>query len=151
LGDRLAALRAAAAAIADQPEIRLVGRSSVYETAPAGGPPQPDYLNAAVLVQAKLAPRALLERAHRVERRLGRHRPDAVRWGPRTIDVDLLWTPQGQVQEPGLAIPHPRLAERPFALVPLLELVADAADPATGRRYAELPAASVPIRRVAWL
>ncbi len=126
LGDRLAWLRAAAARL-EAPDVRVIARSHVVETPPAGGPPQGPYLNAAVLVETALDPAALLARALDAERALGRVRPDAVRWGPRTIDIDVLWWSAGSHRrEP--EIPHPRLRERPFALQPLLALVPDAAD-----------------------
>src|SRR5262245_39837193 len=97
-------------------------RSSLYESPPAGGPPQGDYLNMAVAVETRLAPREVLERALAIERALGRVRPDPVRWGPRTIDIDVLWIDGETIDEPGLTVPHPRLAERAFALRPLLDV-----------------------------
>ena len=141
LGDRLDHLRRAAEALGALPSVRPVGRSKVIETPPAGGPPQPDYLNAAVAIRTALAPRDLLDHALAIERRLGRTRPDPVRWGPRTVDIDLLWAEGEPVDVPGLQVPHPRLSERPFALVPLLQLVPDARDPASGKPYRDLPAA----------
>jgi 2-amino-4-hydroxy-6-hydroxymethyldihydropteridine diphosphokinase len=143
LGDRLDHLRRAAEALGALPMVRLVGRSEVIETPPAGGPPQPDYLNAAIAISTALTARDLLDHALAIERQLGRTRPDPVRWGPRTIDIDLLWADRRPVDEPGLQVPHPRLSERPFALVPLLELVPDACDPTSGEPYLELPAAQV--------
>jgi len=150
LGDRLAALRRAAEAIGQLSAVWLDGRSSVYQSPPAGGPSQPDYLNAAIAVRSRRPLGELLGCALAIERRMGRRRPDPVRWGPRPIDIDLLWTNRGPHREPGLTVPHPRLTERPFALQPLLELVPDAAD-AAGRRYLELPAAHAAIERVAAL
>jgi 2-amino-4-hydroxy-6-hydroxymethyldihydropteridine diphosphokinase len=137
LGDRLGALRRAVALLAASGELAVAARSSVYETAPVG-PAQPSFLNAAVAVRTRLSLAALLERALGVERALGRVRPDAVRWGPRTIDVDLLWA-EGETRDTGdLVVPHPRLRERPFALVPLVEVAPDACDPRTAERYADL-------------
>jgi 2-amino-4-hydroxy-6-hydroxymethyldihydropteridine diphosphokinase len=147
LGDRSATIARAAGALAAAEGIRLAAASPLYETPPAGGPPQGDYLNGAVLVESALSPREVLDLALQVERSLGRIRPDPERWGPRTIDVDLLWIEGLGVDEPGLVVPHPRLAERPFALRPLLDVAPDASDPRSGRRYAELPAAAAPIRR----
>jgi 2-amino-4-hydroxy-6-hydroxymethyldihydropteridine diphosphokinase len=148
LGDRAATLDAAIAALRADRALFVRGRSPLYETPPAGGPPQGDYLNAALVVVTALAPREILERTLAVERALGRVRPDPVRWGPRTIDIDLLWIEGEAVDEPGLQVPHPRLRERPFAVRPLVDVADDARDPATGERYADLPAASAPIRRV---
>lgn len=151
LGDRLGQLRGAATALGSVGGVRIEGRSAVVQTPPAGGPLQPDYLNAAVTVRTALSPRLLLDQALRIERNLGRIRPDPVRWGPRTIDIDLLWARGVVVDEPGLQIPHPRLSLRPFALRPLLELVPDACDPVSAVRYADLPDARVELPAVASL
>jgi 2-amino-4-hydroxy-6-hydroxymethyldihydropteridine diphosphokinase len=146
LGNRLENLQRAASAIGEV--VSILARSDVYETPPAGGPPQPDYFNAAVLVQSPMSPAELLERCLAIERSMGRTRPDAVRWGPRPIDIDLLWAGELALSTSHLSLPHPRLRERPFALRPLLDLVPDARDPHDGTRYAELPAATASIRRV---
>jgi 2-amino-4-hydroxy-6-hydroxymethyldihydropteridine diphosphokinase len=148
LGDRLATLRRALAALTSE-ELTLLATSAVYETPPAGGPPQPDYLNAAAALRAHIPPRAVLERALAVERSFGRVRPDAERWGPRTIDIDLLWVSIGVIDEPGLVVPHPRLGERPFALGPLLEVVPEACEPHGGAPYADREVAHRPLRQVA--
>jgi 2-amino-4-hydroxy-6-hydroxymethyldihydropteridine diphosphokinase len=145
LGDRAASIGRAVSALAAAEGVRLLATAPLYETPPCGGPPQGDYLNGAVLLEASLSPRAVLALALEVERRLGRIRPDPVRWGPRTIDIDVLWIEGTTVDEPGLVVPHPRLAERPFALRPLLDVAPDASDPRSGRRYADLPAAAAPI------
>ncbi|HEY4118832.1 MAG TPA: 2-amino-4-hydroxy-6-hydroxymethyldihydropteridine diphosphokinase, partial [Byssovorax sp.] len=112
VGDRGAHLAAASAALAATPGLALVARSRVFETPPAGGPPQGDYLNSAVLFETALAPPEVMRRALEVEHGLGRVRPDPVRWGPRTIDVDILWIEGVIADTPDLAIPHPRLRER---------------------------------------
>lgn len=148
LGERAATIDAAVAALRSDRALFVRSRSPLYETPPAGGPPQGDYVNAALLVVTALAPRELLDRALAVERSLGRVRPDPVRWGPRTIDIDVLWIEGEAVHEPGLEVPHPRLTIRPFALRPLLDVAPDASDPTTGAPYADLPAASAPIRRL---
>jgi 2-amino-4-hydroxy-6-hydroxymethyldihydropteridine diphosphokinase len=136
LGDRLATLRAAAGALAGSPEIAVLARSSVWETAPVGGPPQPDYLNAALLVRTGLEPADLLAVLLGVERRFGRVR--TVRDAPRTLDLDLLWMEGEALRTPELEVPHPRLRERAFALAPLVEVLPDARDPSGGERYADL-------------
>jgi len=151
LGDRLANLRRAASELAASAHITVLSRSSVVESEAVGGPPQPDFLNAAVLVETALAPADLLATTRSIEAALGRIRPDPERWGPRTMDIDLLWARGLVVDEPDLTLPHPRLSERAFALQPLLELVPDARDPRTGLRYADLPAASWVLRKVAAL
>lgn len=146
LGNRLENLRSAVTAI--ESVAAVLARSDVYETPPAGGPPQPDYLNAAIAVRASLSPSELLERCLAVERSMGRTRPDAVRNGPRPIDIDLLWGEGLVLAEPSLDLPHPRLVERVFALRPLLDVAPDACDPRNGTRYADLAAARASIRRV---
>jgi 2-amino-4-hydroxy-6-hydroxymethyldihydropteridine diphosphokinase len=149
LGDREANIAGALRALASCSGVKLVAAAPLYESPPAGGPPQGDYLNGAALVETSLAPGELLAAALEIERSLGRVRPDPVRWGPRTIDIDLLWIEGLAVRDEGLVVPHPRLGERAFALRPLLDLVPDAADPRSGEPYAALPAATAPIRRYA--
>ena len=119
LGDRWAHLRRAVAALPD-----VVAVSPVYETDPVGGPEgQGPYLNVVVQLETDLAPRALLELGRRLEREAGRVR--AERWGPRTLDVDVLLVGREQVDEPDLQVPHPRMWERAFVLVPLADLAPD--------------------------
>lgn len=130
LGDRLEHLRAAVRKLDATRGIEVLRSSRVYETEPLG-PPQPPYLNAAIEVVTTLTPRELLVAALGVEDSLGRVR--AERWGPRTIDVDILAYDELTVDEPDLEIPHPRMHERGFVLVPLGELDADAMLPG-GRR-----------------
>jgi 2-amino-4-hydroxy-6-hydroxymethyldihydropteridine diphosphokinase len=151
LGDRLGNLRRAADKLGELGGVEVLARSSVFETAALGGPLQPDFLNAALCLRTSIEPVALLSHGLAVERSLGRRRPDAVRWGPRTIDIDVLWIAGLSVALPGLTVPHPRLAERPFALQPLLELVPGAVDPRSGQRLDSLPAASVTLARIAAL
>jgi len=121
LGDRLGYLQQAVDGVAAAPGIDVVAVSPVYETAPVGGPPQPAYLNAVVAVETRQSPRQLLEVAQRLESAAGRIRGE--RWGPRTLDIDVLLVGDEEVDEPDLVVPHPRLAERAFVLVPLADLV----------------------------
>lgn len=121
LGSREASIRAAALLLNARPEIAVIGTSPLYETPPLG-PPQPDYLNAAFRLSTRLSPKHLLAVLLRTERRLGRKRRPAERWGPRSIDLDLLWDSRGEVNTEGLCVPHPGLTERAFALVPLLDV-----------------------------
>ena len=134
LGDRRGYLEAAAERVAAVG--RIACASPIYETLPVGGPPQGDYLNLALRMETDLAPRALLDALLGIELALGRRRLE--RWNPRTIDLDVLWIRDLAVDEPGLAVPHPRLVERAFALVPLLDVAPDARDPRTGAAYATL-------------
>ncbi len=123
LGDRLANLQAAVDALQAEPGLRVAASSRVWETTPVGGPPQPDYLNAVVRVETDLSARDLLDVARRIESRLGRIRKE--RWGARTIDVDVLLHDDDQIDEPDLVVPHPRMTQRAFVLLPLLELEPD--------------------------
>lgn len=148
LGRREANLQMAAKAIELLDGVVPLGRSSVYETPPAGGPTQGDYLNAAVGVATDLPLAVLMEAALVIERSLGRVRPDAVRWGPRSIDIDLLWCSTETSDEQHVLVPHPRLVERAFALQPLLELVPDARDPRLAAPYSDAPMARAAILRL---
>lgn len=131
LGDRLATLREATRRIVATAEV--LAASPIYETAPVGGPAQGAFLNAALLVSFEGTPRALLDHLLAVEQSLGRVRLE--RWGPRTIDLDVLWIEGVVVAEPGLTVPHPRLTERAFALLPMLDVAPDARDPRTSEPY----------------
>ena len=106
----------------------VVAVSSYYRTAAIGGPDQDDYLNAVVLLETVLPAREVLLGAASIERERGRER-DRERWGPRTLDIDLLLYGDERVDQPGLVIPHPRMTERRFVLEPLLEVWPDAALP----------------------
>ncbi len=131
LGDREATIRRAVELVGSSPDVVVVGVSSLRETEPWGPVEQPSYLNGALALETDLAPRALLDLLLDVERRLGRRR-DGERWGPRTIDLDLLLYEGLSVDEPGLTLPHPHLHERRFALEPLVELAPDAVVPGRG-------------------
>lgn len=135
LGDRLTNLQGAVDLLQGEPGLRVLASSRVWETAPVGGPPQPDYLNAVIRVETDLSARDLLDVAHRVEERLGRVRKE--RWGARSIDIDVLLFGEETIDESDLVVPHPRLAKRAFVLLPLLELVADPVLP-DGTRLREL-------------
>ena len=115
LGDRLGHLRAAVAGLPD-----VVAVSAVYESAPVGGPPQDEYLNAVAALDTQLSPRQILDVARDLESQAGRVR--TVRWGPRTLDVDILLVDDLVVDEPDLIVPHPRIEERAFVLAPLADL-----------------------------
>jgi 2-amino-4-hydroxy-6-hydroxymethyldihydropteridine diphosphokinase len=127
LGDREQAIRNAAETIG---ATRL---SEIRETEPWGYTDQPLFLNAVAEVETELGPRALLDELLNVERRLGRERGDGPRYGPRTIDLDLLLYGDEVLDEPGLTVPHPHLHERRFVLEPLVELDAELVVPGRGR------------------
>ena len=120
VGDRRANLQQAVDLLDVEPGIRVTHTSDVWETDPVGGPSQPDFLNAVVGVRTQLTPWALLAACARVEHALGRVRD--VRWGPRTIDVDILLMQNTVMSDPKLTVPHPRITERAFVLLPLLQL-----------------------------
>ena len=126
LGDREATIRAALAALPG-----VVAVSTLRETEPVGVTEQPAFLNGAAAVETELTPRELLETLLAIERALGRERRE--RWGPRTIDLDLLLYGAETVDEPGLMVPHPHLHERRFALEPLAELDPELELPGRGR------------------
>jgi 2-amino-4-hydroxy-6-hydroxymethyldihydropteridine diphosphokinase len=121
LGDRSATLSRALELLGEQQGIEIVAVSSFRETDPVGYLDQPRFLNAAAAIETSLLPEALLDALLAVERELGRTR-EGPRYGPRTVDLDLLLMEGITVDEPGLKIPHPRLYERAFALAPLVEL-----------------------------
>jgi 2-amino-4-hydroxy-6-hydroxymethyldihydropteridine diphosphokinase len=121
LGDREATIRRALELLSAGDDIEVTAVSSLEETDPVGYEDQPRFLNGAAALRTELPPRELLERLFDVERQLGRIRTGP-RFGPRTIDLDLLLYGQESIDEPGLRIPHPRLAERRFVLEPLVEL-----------------------------
>ena len=121
MGDRERMLWSAVHMLAFNPEVDVVAVSSIRETEPVGIADQPRFLNAAAAIETELESRALLELLLSIERELGRTR-DGPRFGPRTIDIDLLLYGDEIVDEPGLTVPHPRLHERRFVLEPLAEL-----------------------------
>ena len=130
LGDPVAGVREAIAALGGLPQTRLVVASSLYRTAPLGYTAQDDFVNAACLLETALAPRALLDRLRAIEAAAGRERP--FKDAPRTLDLDLLLYGSETIAEPGLAVPHPRLHERAFALAPVVELDPDCVIPGRG-------------------
>jgi 2-amino-4-hydroxy-6-hydroxymethyldihydropteridine diphosphokinase len=116
----------------------VIASSSLYSTAPVGFADQPRFTNAVVALETALEPRELLERLLAIEQEFGRDRTAGIINGPRTLDLDILLLGQVCISEPGLEIPHPRLAERAFVLVPLNEIAPDAFDPHHGETVAQL-------------
>jgi 2-amino-4-hydroxy-6-hydroxymethyldihydropteridine diphosphokinase len=122
LGDAAATLRDAIAALAQLPDATLLRASRLYRTPAWGRTDQPDFINAVVLVETSLHARALLDALLAIERRFGRVRLEGERWGPRTLDLDLLLFGDALIDEAGLQVPHPHLHERAFVLLPLAEI-----------------------------
>jgi 2-amino-4-hydroxy-6-hydroxymethyldihydropteridine diphosphokinase len=132
LGERERTIGRALALLEAQPDVEVVAVSTLRETEPVGYVDQPRFLNGAAALETNATPRDVLERLLGVERALGRTR-DGPRWGPRIIDLDLLLYGEEVVDEPGLRVPHPRLAERRFVLEPLAELDPGLVVPGAGR------------------
>lgn len=135
LGNSRAILEDALQILAQTPGISLQAQSSWYQTQ-AIGPPQPDYLNGCALLHVQILPQALLKTLLAIEAKFGRVRRE--RWGPRTLDLDLLLYDDVILDTPTLQLPHPRMGERAFVLVPLAEIAPDWVDPMTGKAIAQL-------------
>jgi 2-amino-4-hydroxy-6-hydroxymethyldihydropteridine diphosphokinase len=134
LGDRLDYLQGGLDGLFDTPRLAFVAVSPVYETTPVGGPEQPDYLNAVAIGETTLPARTVLERCHSLEDAFGRVHGE--RWGPRTLDLDLIVYGDEVSESPGLTLPHPRAHERAFVLAPAESTGHDRGCPAAGRRAA---------------
>jgi 2-amino-4-hydroxy-6-hydroxymethyldihydropteridine diphosphokinase len=122
LGDAASTVREALRALDGLPSTRLLRASPLYRTAAWGNTDQPEFVNAAALLETRLDARALLDELLGIERQFGREREAAVQWGPRILDLDLLLYGDAVIDEPGLRVPHPYLHERAFALVPLAQV-----------------------------
>lgn len=135
LGESQAILDSAVQLLDQTPGIELLAKSSWYRTK-AVGPPQPDYLNGCVLLQVQMSPQQLLATLLEIEAKFGRVRQE--RWGPRTLDLDLLLFDDIVLDTPHLQIPHPRIKERAFVLVPLAEIAPNWIEPVSGNAIAQL-------------
>jgi 2-amino-4-hydroxy-6-hydroxymethyldihydropteridine diphosphokinase len=128
VGERREFARKAVQALRAADGIDVDRVSSLYETAPVGGPPQRSYVNLVVRIETELDARSLLTTTQEIERFLGRTESE-IRWGPRVIDLDILLFGEEKISESDLEIPHPRMKERNFVLVPLLEIAPNVTDP----------------------
>jgi 2-amino-4-hydroxy-6-hydroxymethyldihydropteridine diphosphokinase len=139
LGDREATFAAVIRAIEAEPDLLLLAVSSVFETEPVGPGAQAAYLNAALRLRAWISPLDLLIRLQRIEAALGRDRSaEALRWGPRPVDLDILFCGDRCIDLPDLVVPHPRAHERAFVMTPMCELDPDLAHPILGLTMAEI-------------
>ncbi len=138
LGNRLENLQGGLDALFDAPGLALVAVSPVYQTAPVGGPEQPDYLNAVLIATTSLPARQVLDRCHGVEAAFGRVREQI--WGPRTLDLDVIVYGDVVSADPELTLPHPRAHERAFVLAPWHAIDPDAAIPGRGQVFGLLAA-----------
>jgi 2-amino-4-hydroxy-6-hydroxymethyldihydropteridine diphosphokinase len=125
VGNSRAILDRAVTLLCDRPDLRLTARSSDYSTPPWGFKYQPPFINLCIAVDTTLSPRDLLARVQEIEMKLGRDRAHEKRWGPRTADIDIITYDELTLDEPGLILPHPRLFERAFVLLPLAEIAGD--------------------------
>lgn len=139
MGDRESYLREAVQALAAMSGIFVRQVSSIYETVPVGYTDQADFLNIAVHLETTLSPEALLDACQEIEQTLGRER--LIRWGPRTVDLDILLYNQDNIEMERLLIPHPRMKERAFVLIPLLEIAPNINDSISGIPLSEEAAA----------
>ena len=126
VGDARGTIASAISAFCDGDQVVLLARSSDYRTPPWGVTDQGDFINACIAVDTRLSPRGLLDRAHQVERSFGRDRQRETRWGPRSLDIDIIDYDGLVLDQPMLTLPHPRALERAFVLVPLAEIAPDA-------------------------
>lgn len=135
IGDRLLHLTGAVQALHSQKYVKVLDVSSIYETAPVGYIEQADFLNIVIYIETALSAHDLLLACQEIENELGRVRE--VRWGPRTVDLDILLYNDDHVVTENLVIPHPRMHERAFVLIPLLEIAPTLSDPVSAELYAE--------------
>jgi len=136
LGPRQKTLRGAIAELDRRPGVRVVAVSSLIETRPVGGPPQGPFINAAAALATELAPTELMALLHEVEAVFGRAR--SLRWGPRTLDLDLLLYGDAVIEKPDLQVPHPLMHLRRFVLEPLCQIAPDALHPVLGLTVRQL-------------
>lgn len=139
IGDRVGYVQQAHSLLSDTEGIKVLSSSSLYETEPVGYKDQEWFVNAVLQVETSLEPKELLRECQRIEKQLGRIRhPEAPQWGPRTIDVDILFYDDQVICIDSLQVPHPRIHQRAYALVPLLELDAEMVHPVIGENILDL-------------
>ncbi|WP_075526382.1 2-amino-4-hydroxy-6-hydroxymethyldihydropteridine diphosphokinase [Sporosarcina ureilytica] len=139
IGERHIYLQSAIQALDELDTVSVEKVSSIYETEPVGYTEQADFLNVVVFIKTELSAHELLTICQQIEQGLGRER--TIRWGPRTLDLDILLYNQDNIETENLIVPHPRMDERAFVLIPLLEIVPDVVHPVSGKRFSEEGAA----------
>lgn len=135
IGERNTYLKQAVQALNERTDTTVEKVSSIYETAPVGYVDQADFLNIVISIQTMLSAQDLLGVCQEIEQELGRER--TIRWGPRTVDLDILLYNQDNIETEDLIVPHPRMAERAFVLIPLLEIAPNAMHPVSKKAYVE--------------
>lgn len=146
VGDRENQLKEAIRLLDEQSGIKVVKVSSFYETEPVGYVDQPDFLNLCVEIQTELSPKAVLERGLAIEQQL--HRVRKARWGPRTLDIDILLYGDQIIEEQDLTIPHPRMTERAFVLIPLQEIAPNKIEPRTQTKIKDITVPNETVKKV---
>ncbi|MDQ7113954.1 2-amino-4-hydroxy-6-hydroxymethyldihydropteridine diphosphokinase [Staphylococcus simulans] len=146
VGDRENQLKEAIRLLDEQSGIKVVKVSSFYETEPVGYVDQPDFLNLCVEIQTELSPKAVLERGLAIEQQL--HRVRKERWGPRTLDIDILLYGDQIIEEQDLTIPHPRMTERAFVLIPLQEIAPNKVEPRTQTKIKDITVPNETVKKV---
>lgn len=146
VGDRENQLKEAIRLLDEQSGIKVVKVSSFYETEPVGYVDQPDFLNLCVEIQTELSPKAVLERGLAIEQQL--HRVRKERWGPRTLDIDILLYGDQIIEEQDLTIPHPRMTERAFVLIPLQEIAPNKIEPRTQTKIKDITVPDETVKKV---
>lgn len=146
VGDRENQLKEAIRLLDEQSGIKVVKVSSFYETEPVGYVDQPDFFNLCVEIQTELSPKAVLERGLAIEQQL--HRVRKERWGPRTLDIDILLYGDQIIEEQDLTIPHPRMTERAFVLIPLQEIAPNKVEPRTQTKIKDITVPNETVKKV---
>ncbi|MHD0398597.1 2-amino-4-hydroxy-6-hydroxymethyldihydropteridine diphosphokinase [Staphylococcus simulans] len=146
VGDRENQLKEAIRLLDEQPGIQVVKVSSFYETEPVGYVDQPDFLNLCVEIQTELSPKAVLESGLGIEQQL--HRVRKERWGPRTLDIDILLYGDQIIEEEDLTVPHPRMTERAFVLIPLQEIAPNKVEPRTQTKIKDITVPKETVKKV---
>ncbi len=138
LGKRIKTLEDSVKRLGKHPDISVLSKSPYYETEPQGGPPQPRFINAVLGIETSLSPQELLRVTQEIERAMGREHSKEERWGPRTIDIDILLYDNQMIEEKNLKVPHPMMHCRRFVLEPLVDIAPDSVHPVLNKTASQL-------------